>query len=159
MDLKNINNIDKNIISSTVSFDSFGSEQLSSLEEKELINNFPISLTYRNLKFKKNIKIEGSVPVITDEENDDENIITVTLPPLSNQELFIDENFSATYKIDYTKIPNSLLTVNKVLKTKSLIAQAYCLIFSTVICETVKKLLDEIRAKAPGFEGEKIVSV
>ncbi len=159
MDLKIINNIDKNIFSSTVSFDSFGSEQLSSLEEKELINNFPISLTYRNLKFKKNIKIEGSVPVITDEENDDENIITVTLPPLSNQELFIDENFSATYKIDYTKIPNSLLTVNKVLKTKSLIAQAYCLIFSTVICETVKKLLDEIRAKAPGFEGEKIVSV
>ena len=49
--------------------------------------------------------------------------------------------------------------MNKVLKTKSLIAQAYCLIFSTVICETVKKLLDEIRAKAPGFEGEKIVSV
>ena len=38
MDLKIINNIDKNIFSSTVSFDSFGSEQLSSLEEKELIN-------------------------------------------------------------------------------------------------------------------------
>ena len=36
MDLKIINNIDKNIFSSTVSFDSFGSEQLSSLEEKEL---------------------------------------------------------------------------------------------------------------------------
>ncbi len=159
MDLKIINNIDKNIFSSTVSFDSFGSEQLSSLEEKELINNFPISLIYRNLKFTKNIKIEGSVPVITDDENDDENIITVTLPPLSNQELFIDENFSATYKIDYTKIHGSLLTENKVLKTKSLIAQAYCLIFSTVICETVKKLLDEIRAKAPGFEGEKIISV
>lgn len=158
MDLKITNNIDSNIFSTSVSVDAFGSEQLSDLEERELLENFPVKLAYRNLKFTKNIKIEGSVPVITSSETNDTTVVTVTLPALSNKEIPIDENFNAYYKYDYTKISPSAVDKN-VLTTKELVAQSYCLIFSQVVCDAVKEIMDEVREKAPAFEGETIVSV
>lgn len=158
MDLKITNNIDNNIFSTSVTVDAFGSEQLSEMEERELLENFPIKLAYRNLKFTKNIKIDGTVPVITDSEADNTTIVTITLPALSNKEITIDENFNAYYKYDYTKISPSVVD-EKVLTTKELVAQSYCLIFSQVICDAVREIMDEVRKKAPAFESETIVSV
>lgn len=108
MDLKITKNIDNNIFSVSITIDAYGNEQLSELEEKELLENFPVKLSYRNLTFSRNIKIEGSVPVITNTEPDttDEEsngVIKVTLPPLSNKEILIDDNFNAYYKVDYTR--------------------------------------------------------
>lgn len=157
MDLKITKNIDANVFSTNIVFDAFGSEQLSESEEKSLIENFPVKLAYRNLKFTKNVHIDGTVPAITDEE-EGESVVSVTLPPLSNKEILIDENFNAYYKIDYTKVPLSAVDDN-VLTTKELVAQAYCLIFAQVICDAVKDIMDEVRKKAPAFEGETIVSV
>ena len=158
MDLKIINSIDANVFSVHITFDAYGSEQLSEVEEKEIIQNFPVKLAYRNLNFTKNIKIEGTVPEITEDEADGENVVTVSLPPLSNKEISIDETFDACYKIDYSKIPSSAVD-ERVLINKSLIAQAYCKIFAKVVCDEVKELMDIIRAKAPSFEGENIISV
>lgn len=164
MDLKVTNNIDNNIFSTSITVDAFGSEQLSEDEEKELLVNFPVKLAYRNLKFTKNIKMEGSVPVITEDEPDEEdeetgkNIVTVTLPALSNKEIPIDENFNAYYKVDYTRIPPSAVD-NNVLTTKELVSHAYCLIFAQVVCDAVRDIMAEVRKKAPAFEGETIVSV
>ncbi len=158
MDLKITNNIDSNIFSTSVVVDAFGSEQLSELEEKELLENFPVKLAYRNLKFTKNIKIDGTVPAITESEADNETIVTITLPALSNKEIPINEDFNAYYKYDYTKISPAVLD-DKVLTTKELVAQSYCLIFAQVICDAVRVIMDEVRKKAPAFEGETIVSV
>ena len=85
-------------------------------------------------------------------------MVTVSLPPLSNKELLIDENFDAYYKIDCTKISPSVLD-EKVITTKEIAAQAYCLIFSQVVCDAVREIMAELRKKAPAFEGEQIVSV
>ena len=158
MDLKVTNNIDNNIFSTSVTIDAFGSEQLSELEERELLENFPVKLAYRNLKFTKNVKIDGTVPVIADNEADNEAIVTVTLPALSNKELPIDENFDAHYKYDYTKISPSAVD-EKVLTTKELVAQSYCLIFAQFVCDAMREIMNEVRKKAPAFEGETIISV
>lgn len=158
MDLKVTKNIDANVFSINIVFDAYGSEQLSEEEEKSLIENFPVKLAYRNLKFAKNIKIDGTIPAITEEEADNETIVTITLPPLSNKEIPIDETLNAYYKIDYNKIPTSAVD-DKVLTTKELVAQAYCLVFAQVVCDAVKEIMDEVRKKAPAFESETIVSV
>lgn len=158
MYLKITNNIDNNIFSTSVTVDAFGTEQLSESEEKELLKNFPVKLAYRNLRFSKNLKIEGAVPVITEEDADGVNIVAITLPALSNKEIFIDEDFNAYYKIDYTKISPSTVDEN-VLVSKELVAQSYCLIFSYVICDAVRDIMNEVRRKAPAFEGENIISV
>lgn len=158
MDLKITNNIDNNIFSTHVTVDAWGTEQLSEDEERELAANFPVKLAYRNLKFKKNIKINGTVPEITEEEANDTSVISISLPALSNKEILIDDDFDAYYKIDCTKISPSALDKN-VLTTKELLCQTYCLIFSQVICDEVGKIMDELRKKAPAFEGETIISV
>ena len=158
MDLKITNNIDNNIFSTHVTVDALGTEQLSEDEERELISNFPVKLAYRNLKFAKNIKINGTVPEITDEEVDNTSVVAVSLPALSNKEIFINEEFDAYYKIDYTKISPAVID-GKVITSREIASQAYCLIFSQVICDAVRDIMDELRKKAPAFEGESIVSV
>ena len=163
MDLKVTNNIDNNIFSTTITVDALGTEQLSEMEERELISNFPTKLAYRNLKFKKNINIDGIVPVITDTEPEtvdgvNNGVVTITLPALSNKEILLDENFEAHYKVDCTKISPSVLD-DDVIVTKEIASQAFCLIFSQVICDAVREIMTELRKKAPAFEGEKIISV
>lgn len=163
MDLKITNNIDNNIFSTNVTVDAYGTDQLSEDEEKELLLNFPVKLAYRNLTFSRNIKIEGSVPVITETEpdiadGDSNGVVKVTLPPLSNKEIQIGDDFNAYYKIDYTKIPSGLID-GTVIKTKEIMAQAYCEIFADVVCKSVQEIMTEVRKKAPAFEGETIVSV
>ena len=157
MYLKVENNIENNVFGTTIAIDSYGTEQMSSDEEKSLLKNFPSKLVYRTLTFEKNVKIEGGVPIITEDEADDTDIVTVTLPALTNKEIAIEDGFIAEYKIDLGKIPKS--TVNDVLTTVELVAQAYCLVYKTVVCEAIEKILDGIRAKAPSFESEEIVAV
>lgn len=163
MDLKVKKDIDHNIFSTSVTVDAYGTDQLSEDEEKELLLNFPVKLAYRNLTFSRNIKMEGTVPVITEIEpatidGASNGVVTVTLPPLSNKEISIGDGFNAYYKIDYTKIPSGLLD-DDVITTKEILAQAYCEIFADVVCEAVQEIMSEVRKKAPAFEGETIVSV
>lgn len=163
MDLKITKNIDNNIFSTSVTVDAYGTELLSETEEKDMLLNFPVKLAYRNLTFSRNIKLEGSVPVITETEPDvtdgvSNGIVKVTLPPLSNKEIQIGDDFNAYYKIDYTKIPSGLLDKDTI-KTKEILAQAYCEIFADVVCEAVQEIMTEVRKKAPAFEGETIISV
>lgn len=152
------NDINDNVFSTTVTIDSYGDSTYTSDEEKELLSNFPTSIAYRNMTFKKNIKINGTVPEITNDPVNGTTVIEVTLPALTNREISIDDDFKAEYKISLDKIPSSATDAN-VLKTKELVAQARCLIFQTVVKETVAEKMNEIRSKAPSFEGESIVSV
>lgn len=163
MDLKVSKNIYNNIFSVNITVDAFGTELLSEDEEKNLLENFPVKLAYRNLTFSRNIKMEGSVPVITDSEPTttdgvSNGVVKVTLPPLSNKEIQIDDDFNAYYKIDYAKIPSGLID-GTVIKTKEIMAQVYCEIFADVVCNAVQEIMTEVRKKAPAFEGEQIVSV
>lgn len=163
MDLKVTKNIDNNIFSVSITIDAYGTEQLSEIEEKDMLLNFPVKLAYRNLTFSRNIKMEGTIPVITEIEpivtdGVSNGVTKVTLPPLSNKEIQIDDDFNAYYKIDYTKIPSGLID-GIMIPSKEAMAQAYCEIFADVVCEAVQGIMTEVRKKAPAFEGETIVSV
>ena len=87
-----------------------------------------------------------------------DSTVTVTLPPLSNKEILLDEDFVAEYKIDINKIPNSVID-ETVLTTKELVAQSYCAIYDKVICDAVMEIMESIRSKAPAFEGETIINI
>ena len=163
MDLKITKNIDNNIFSVNITIDAYGTEQLSEIEEKELISNFPVKLAYRNLTFNRNIKIERSVPIITEIElatieEENNGVVNITLPPLSNKEIQIGDDFNAYYKVDCSKIPSGLVD-GTVIKSKEVLAQVYCEIFVDVVCKAIQEIMTELRNKAPAFEGETIVSV
>lgn len=170
--------IENNVFFIDITVDSFGTDQLSEDEERELTRDFPTKIAYRNLTFTKNVKLNGAVPEITDEkpgaaennggESDepvsaaeeaaDSGVVTVTLPPLSNRELLVNEEFHAEYKIDTAKIPGSAVD-RSVLTTKELVAQAYCLVFESVIVDAVAAVMDSLRSRAVGFAREDLVNV
>lgn len=157
MDLLLTHDIDKNVFSTTITVLAFGTEQLSPDEEKELLSDFPTSIMYRKLTFSKNVKLAGSVPEVTTDEVG-EGVVAVTLPTLSNKEIFIDEHFSATYKIDSNKVSPTAVDAD-VLTSKELVAQAYCIVFDKVICDAVQAEMNALREKAPAFAGEDTVTV
>ena len=68
MQLKFTHDIDNNIFSTVITIDSFGTEQFSEDEERELLNDFPSKIAYRNMVFSKNVKMNGTVPEVTTEE-------------------------------------------------------------------------------------------
>ena len=57
MQLKKVRDIEDNVYSTTITIDSFGTEQLSEDEEKESLKDYPEKIAYRNLTFSKNVKI------------------------------------------------------------------------------------------------------
>lgn len=158
MNLKTVYEIDNNIFSATITVDSFGTEQMSAVDEQDLLVNFPTTIAYRTMKFEENIKVEGNVPVKSEIGPDESTTVKVTLPPVSNKEIKLDENFEAVYRVDLNKIAKGA-TDTHVLKTVELVAQAYCVVFNDIVVDTIKKVMEDLRKKAPGFEKEAIVSV
>lgn len=163
--------IENNVFSIDIKVDSFGTDQLSEDEERELTRDFPTKVAYRNLTFTRKVKLNGAVPEIAEEkpgsadevsteteEAAGDGVVTVTLPPLSNRELLVNENFHAEYKIDTAKIPGSAVD-DTVLTTKELVAQAYCLVFESVIVDAVTSVMNSLRSRAVGFTREELVSV
>lgn len=157
MDLNIKHDIDNNVFSTVITVAGFGTEVFSEDEEREMLRNFPSKIAYRNLNFSKNVTINGTAPEITDAEVGS-SVISVTLPPLSNKEIVLNEDFVAEYKIDVNKISNSAVD-ESVLTTKELVAHAYCIVYDEVISDAVSKIMEGIRAKAPSFEGETIINV
>lgn len=159
MDLKITHDIDNNVFKTSVTIDGFGTETLSEDDEKDILKNFPSKVVYRNLTFTKNIKlVNPNTPIVTSDPVEDGVVVAVTLPPLSNKEIVLDENFKAEYKIDLNKISGTALD-GTVLTKKELVAYAYCLIYDDVICKEVERIMDIIRSKAPTFEGEEIINI
>ncbi len=178
MDLQIKHDIENNIFSTVITIAGLGTEVFSEEEEHEMLRNFPSKIVYKNLDFSGNIIMNGTVPEVTEEKPNEpsasdktedvevtdttevanNSIVTVTLPPLSNKEILLDRNFRAEYKIDVNKVPNSAIDKN-VLTTKELVAYAYCAIYDKVICNAITKIMDNIRSKAPAFEGETIINI
>jgi len=157
MDLQIKHDIENNVFSTSITIAGLGTETFSEDEEKEMLKDFPSKVVYRNLSFTKNVTMNGTVPEVTDAEVGD-SVISVTLPPLSNKEILLDENFLAEYKVGVNKISNSALDEN-ILTTKELVAHAYCVVYDKVICDAVEGIMQAIRAKAPSFEGETIINI
>lgn len=157
MYLKISYDIENNAFSTVISVDSLGTEQFSEDEERELLEDFPTKIAYRNLVFSRNIKLNGTVPEITEDEAG-EGVVTVTLPTLSNKEIPVNEDFTAAYKIDLTRIPAAAVDKD-VLTTPELVAQSYCLVYADVVCKAVEDVMTALRSKAPSFTGERVVSV
>lgn len=161
MDLNIKHDIENNVFSTVVTVDSLGTELLSEDEEKELLHDFPSKIAYKNLSFTRNVKMNGSLPEVTSEEVTDDTsgtIVSVSVPPLSNKEILVDENFEATYRIDVSKISSSAIDEN-VLTSAELVAQAYCIVYDAVICDAVTDIMKSIREKAPMFSGESVVNI
>lgn len=147
MNLLITNDIEDNVFSTVISVKEMGSSELTSEQEISICKDFPSKVIFKNLEFKGKFSVVDDTPVLTNGENDEEVALTLT-----NQEIPIDENFIATYKTDMKKVSDA--EIGAILNTKELICQARCILFASVIKTELKRILDDIRAKATSFTGE-----
>lgn len=147
MNLLIANDIENNVFTTTISVKEMGSSALTAEQESAICKDFPTKVIFKNLDFKGKFSVIDGAPKLTDGESDEEVSLTLT-----NQEILVDENFIATYHVDMKKITDS--DVGTILNTKELVCQARCILFVSVIKNELKRILDDIRAKASTFTGE-----
>ena len=147
MNLLTTNDIDNNVFITTITVKEMGSADLTTEQESAICKDFPSKVIFKNLDFKGKFSVVDDAPVLTNGESDEEISLSLT-----NQEILVDENFTATYRIDMKKVSDS--EVGTILNTKELVCQAKCILFASVIKAELKRILDDIRAKATAFTGE-----
>lgn len=140
------NEIKDDVFSSVVTIESFGDISHTAEEELAMLDNFSSKVVYRNLTFTGKFKVVEGLPVLSEDEDAEELSIRLT-----NQEIPIDANFNATYK---TSLKNTLDSeVGTILNTKILVCEAKCILFASVIKAELKRIMEDLRTKAIGFEG------
>jgi hypothetical protein len=135
--------IDNNVFKTTMKFASFGGLDITSEEEQELLQDYPIVLEYNNITFSGKYGLNGK-NVIIDETNGD--TVSIIIP---NKKIVIDESFIAEYAVSSLQVPDSEL--GEVLTVKENICEAKCLLFEEKIKAAISTLITGIKAKDSDF--------
>ncbi len=143
--------IEENIITVSIDVAELGTNSIDAQEELSQLHDFPKKITYKDIEFKANMKLEDGDPIITEAETDGSTIAQVELE-LINKEYLIDENLSITLSIDVNKIPKSDLVVP--FDTVEKLGKARAQLFIAKIQAEIAKKLTEIRSLYTSFEGE-----
>ncbi len=150
----NINKtIEQNIITVEISVAELGTSDIEADAEKSMLHDFIKTIEYGKIDFKGNMKLDSNKdPIVTEEEADDSNIVSIEINDLLNKSFVIDENLHILYSFDTTKILDN--EVSSVFDTVEKVGKAKAQLFITKIQEEIGKKLTEIRALSTKFEGE-----
>lgn len=143
--------IEENIITVNIDVAELGTNSIDAQEELSQLHDFPKKITYKDIEFKANMKLEDGDPIITESNPDGSTIAQVELE-LINKEYLIDENLSITLSIDVNKISKSDLAVP--FDTVEKLGKARAQLFIAKIQAEIAKKLTEIRSLYTSFEGE-----
>lgn len=149
MIIKTTNEITNGVFSTVITVERFGSEEFSSDEELNILNNYSCRLRYKDLDFSRKFNVVDNKLNMLPEETDESGeyvklIVTDMLIPMN-------ENFKAEYKIGLKQIKDE--EIGDILSTKEMICEARCMTFADVVKEGLKAILNDVRAKSTGFEG------
>lgn len=147
MNLLTTSDIENNVFNTTISVKECGTANLTPEEEVALLKDFPSKIIFKNLVFSGKFSVIDGAPKLTNGESDEEVSLSLT-----NQEILLNESFTATYRIDLKKVADA--EIGTILNTKELVCQAKCMLFETTIKAEIKKILADIRVKATAFTGE-----
>ena len=143
--------IEENIITVNIDVAELGTNSIDAQEELSQLHDFPKKITYKDIEFKANMKLEDGDPIITESDTDGSTIAEIKLD-LINKEIIIDENLSITLSIDVNKIPKSDLVAP--FDTVEKMGKARAQLFISKIQAEIAKKLTEIRSLYTSFEGE-----
>lgn len=143
--------IEENIITVNIDVAELGTNSIDAQEELSQLHDFPKKISYKDIEFKANMKLEDGDPIITESDTDGSTIAEIKLD-LINKEIIIDENLSITLSIDVNKIPKSDLVAP--FDTVEKMGKARAQLFISKIQAEIAKKLTEIRSLYTSFEGE-----
>lgn len=138
--------LEQGVYSVEVTFQSYGRQTLTPQEEKEILQNYGVSISLSDIAFTGRYGIVSNdvVKVLAADPGDD---ISLTLNKLVYP---LDETFKVSYSIKASTINSALL--GTVLDTKDKYADALCTLFGDKIEEAIEKAIDDAVAKTNSFE-------
>lgn len=145
-------NILNNKFETVVSFQGFGNNDMTPEEEKELLENFPIEISYADIAFSGKFDVVSG-EVVASEALDAEEVGFV----IAQRTIKINELFVAKYEVSTSQIQDTELGTK--LSTKELVCQAKAKLFELKVIAEVKRLVDELKLKSTNFEAETPIMV
>mgnify|MGYP004508547773 FL=1 len=146
MKIKPERSIENNMYTTVIKPTEFGTSDISSTEELEILKDTPQILKYSDIKFEDKFAVKDGLPEIST----DPDAVTVTLKPI-NKEFAIDEDFEISFSVDAKNIPDSEVD-GTVFTNKYTLAMAKVILFETKVINQIKKLLEEARSHVTSFE-------
>lgn len=148
-------NILNNKFETVLAFKEYGTSDYTPEQEQALVENYPQSLSYRDIVFSADFKVDENNDVQLAQDGDlDVETVTLTIP----QRLIpVDETFQAKYTIAKSDVSDS--EIGTILSTKALICQAKVKLFENAVSKKLTDILDELRAKDNNFESESPIEI
>lgn len=146
MKIKPERSIENDVYSTVIKPIEFGTSDITSVEELEILKDTPQTLKYSDIKFEDKFTVKDGLPEISS----DPDAVTVTLKPV-NKEFTLDEDFEFSCSVDAKNIPDSEVD-GTVFTNKYSLAMAKVILFETKVIEQIKKLLEDARSHVTTFE-------
>lgn len=136
--------IENEVFSITLQFDSYGSLGLSPEEEASLLNDFPVNLVYSDISFSGKYGLDADGNVVVDDLTGD--TVSLIIP---NKKILLDSNFKIIYSISKSQITTNEL--GEKLTTPEKVCIAKCRLFQKAVIAQVTTLLTSVRGKITDF--------
>lgn len=137
--------INDNKISSVITITEFGNQTLTPEEEIEMLVNYPTTLEYKTLVFKKKLNVDVNGKIIEDETTGEELEVK-----LINKKILVDKDFKAEFGIALKDIDTTSLKT--IFNTKVKYAQGLNKCFELVVTEALETIITGIRSQSNDFE-------
>ena len=143
------------VVKASITVAELGTEDMTSTEEQEALNNFNKYVSYKDIEFKGNIQIVDGIPTVVETEANDTTIVEVEIEGIIDKDFRVNEELNM--EISFNKNLVKASEVNTVLKNKEMVAEAKAALWMTKVEAQIKKVLDELRNLATSLEGSEEV--
>lgn len=143
------------VVKASITVAELGTEDMTSTEEQEALNNFNKYVSYKDIEFKGNIQIVDGIPTVVETEANDTTIVEVEIEGIIDKDFRVNEELNM--EISFNKNLVKASEVNTVLKNKEMVAEAKAALWMTKVEAQIKKVLDELRDLATSLEGSEEV--
>jgi hypothetical protein len=130
------------MVSIVVTIDSFGTSQMASTDEQNLVESYPQLIEYKNLTFSRKLNIDSTTNnIIEDVTNGD----LVTIPLIIDEKIVLSSLFTASFIVNIDEIKSSQYTT--IFNTGDKLARAYREVFRLVIKDAISSVMATLRSK------------
>lgn len=153
MQIKATRRVEKNIVSTTLTIDAFGSEDYTPEEEREVLNDYKLVLNSDTITFMRYVQFDehANPHVVNIQDIDDPSTCDRVMLALSGETYEITEDMAIKYAVDIDNIGARLETYGNIYDNMCL-AKAMICVFEDVIISWIGQQLEISKMHKDTFE-------
>lgn len=145
-------NVENNKFETMVRFEEYGGSDIDAEQEKEMLDNYPITISLKDIDFTGYFKVVDNEVEASEELEGDE--VTISL---LQRKLRVDDTFVAKFEANATEILKE--EFGDELVNGILVCQAKSLLFEDKIVEAIRTELDKTKGTNNEFENKSPITI